>query len=144
MKTVTFCGHSQLSLEEEKRLFPLLCTQIERLITLGADTFLLGGYGSFDTLCARAVKKAKEKHPHITSILVIPYINRTYNNEELYDFTQYPPIEKVPPRFAISKRNEYMVQKSDILLSYVKYSFGGAYTTLCYAQRKKKDIVSLS
>ena len=86
MKTVTFCGHSQLSLEEKRALFPLLCTEIERLITLGADTFLLGGYGNFDTLCARAVKKAKEKHPHITSILVIPYINRTYN-EELYDFS---------------------------------------------------------
>lgn len=143
MKTVTFCGHSQLSLEEEKRLFPLLYTQIERLITLGADTFLLGGYGNFDTLCARAVKKAKEKHPHITSILVIPYINRTYN-EDLYDFSEYPPLEKVPPRFAISKRNEYMVQKADVVIAYVKYSFGGASTTLSYAQRKKKEIIRLS
>ena len=143
IKTVTFCGHSNLSYEEEKALFPLICTEAEKLIKNGADTFLCGGYGSFDRLCATAVKELKGKYPHTTSILVIPYINRTYD-ENLYDFSEYPPLEKVPPRFAISKRNEYMVQKSDAVIAYVKYSFGGASTTLSYAKRKKKEIILLS
>lgn len=143
IKTVTFCGHSTLSVEEQETLFPLVCAEAEKLINRGADAFLLGGYGSFDTLCAQAVKNLKEKYPHITSIIVIPYINLTYN-EDLYDFSEYPPLEKVPPRFAISKRNEYMVQQADAVISYVLYSFSGAYTTLNYAIRKKKEIISLS
>ncbi len=142
IKTVTFCGHSTLSSEEKESLFPLICTEAEKLIKNGADTFLLGGYGSFDYLCAQAVKKLKVKYPFITSIFVIPYLNRTYN-DDLYDLTEYPPLEKVPPRFAISKRNEYMVQKADVVIAYVKYGFGGASTTLSYAQRKKKEIIQL-
>ena len=50
-------------MDEEKKLFPVLCAEIEHLITLGADTFLLGGYGKFDTLCARAVKKKRAASP---------------------------------------------------------------------------------
>ena len=128
---------------EEKVLFPLLCNEIEKLIKNGAETFLLGGYGNFDYLSAQAVNKLKENYPFITSVLVIPYLNRTYN-DKLYDLTEYPPLEKVPPRFAISKRNEYMVQKADAVIAYVKYSFGGASTTLSYAKRKKKEIILLS
>ena len=143
IKTVPFCGYSKLSLKKENTLFPIICTEAERLINNGADTFLLGGYGNFDYLCAQAVKKLKDKYPHITSILVIPYLNRTYN-DELYDLTEYPPLERVPPRFAISKRNEYMVQKADVVIAYVKYDFGGASTTLNYAIRKKKEIILLS
>ncbi len=142
IKTVTFCGHSNLSSAEKEALFPIICTEAEKLIKNGADTFLLGGYGSFDYLCAQAVKKLKGKYPFITSIFVIPYLNRTYN-DDLYDLTEYPPLEKVPLRYAISKRNEYMVQKSDAVIAYVKHSFGGASTTLSYAKRKKKEIIRL-
>lgn len=57
-----------------------------------------------------------------------------------FDDTLYPEIEKVPPKFAIIKRNEWMIDKSDFLIAYVEHNWGGAYRTLEYAKRKKKNV----
>lgn len=140
---VTFCGHSTLSVEETKYLEEKLFMEIEKLILKGAEEFLLGGYGNFDYLAAKVVKKLKNKYPHIKSVLVIPYLNREYNNISLYDLTEYPPIENVPKTLAIIKRNEYMVDKSDVVIAFVKFSWGGARITLDYAMTKKKKIIIL-
>ena len=58
-----------------------------------------------------------------------------------YDSTVYPPLESVPRRFAISRRNEWMVSESDVVVAYVIRGFGGAPRTLDYARRKKKPII---
>lgn len=142
MKTVTFCGHRELASGVIEELATALYNEIEKLIKSGADTFLLGGYGQFDRLCAETVKKLKDKYPHITSTLVIPYIDRDYDRD-LYDNSEYPPIENTPKRFAISARNKYMVEKSDAVISYVVFPWGGAYDTLSLAKRKKKFLINL-
>ena len=56
----------------------------------------------------------------------------------------YPPLEKVPLKFAINKRNEWMIDQSDFVIAYVEHSFGGAYQSLKYAYRKGKRIVNLA
>lgn len=142
MKTITFCGHSSLTELEKQSIENELYIQIEKLIQQGAEEFLLGGYGDFDLLCARVVRELKENHSHINSVLVIPYINREYD-KNLYDASEYPPLETVPKRFAISKRNEYMVQKADVVISYITHNWGGAATTFEFAKRKKKKIIQL-
>lgn len=43
------------------------------LIAEGADCFLLGGYGGFDSLVAHTVHELKRQYPEIHSTLVIPY-----------------------------------------------------------------------
>ena len=138
---VTFCGHSTIYNQEEvsKRLDHI----IDSLIVEGATQFLLGGYGQFDMLAARRVAKAKLLHPGLESILVIPYLDRKYDSK-LYDRTLYPSLEQVPLRFAISKRNEYMVDAADIIVAYVNHEWGGAAKTLEYARRKNKDVRSLT
>ena len=55
-----------------------------------------------------------------------------------YDGSVYPDLENTPPRFAIIKRNEWMIDKSDFLIAYVKNSFGGANKTLSYAKKRRK------
>ena len=139
---VTFCGHRSIYYQDREVIKKRLFEELENLIKQGATEFLLGGYGSFDILCAHIVDALKLKYPHIKSILVIPYLNREYDTR-LYDCTEYPPIEKTPLKFAISRRNEYMVNKADVVISYVDHSWGGAATTLDYARRKKKHIISV-
>ena len=142
MKTVTFCGHRTMLETEREAVKPKLTGEIEKLILQGASEFLLGGYGDFDFLCAETVKALKSVYPHIKSILVVPYINRDFDRE-LYDFSVYPPIETIPLKYSILKRNEYMVQSADIVISYVKYSWGGAAKSRDYAMRKKKPVIEL-
>ncbi|MBS7262189.1 MAG: hypothetical protein KIG36_01095 [Eubacteriales bacterium] len=138
---VTFCGHREVS--QEETVSAHLERIIEDLISEGAVLFLLGGYGRFDALAARATRKAQARHPEIQSVLVVPYPDRKYD-ETLYDRTVYPPLEAVPRRFAISKRNEYMVDKADAVVAYVEHAWGGAAKTAAYAARRKKRVILLS
>ena len=137
---VTFCGHSTVS--NSAAVAAALKTVIEELIAEGATEFYLGGYGEFDSLAARAVRDAKETHPDIRATLVIPYMDRDFNTA-LYDSSVYPPLESVPRRFAISKRNEWMIEQADVVVSGVTHDWGGAATTLKYATRKRKRIISV-
>ena len=135
--TVTFYGHSTIYKTEgfSKWLDMILPSFIEG----GAVTFYLGGYGAFDGLAASALRKQKKTYPHIELILVLAYLNRDIDASR-YDDTTYPPLEKVPLRYAIVKRNEWMVRQSDVVISGVTHSWGGAAKTLEFAQRKKKVI----
>lgn len=137
---VTFCGHSQVS--NSDAVAATLKTVIDDLIAEGATEFYLGGYGEFDNMAAHAVREAKAAHPEIVSMLVIPYMNRDFD-PALYDNSVYPPLETVPLKFAISKRNEWMIDQADVVVSCITHGWGGAATTLRYAQRKKKRIISV-
>ena len=139
MITVTFCGHADVW--GEAALQEWLTKTVEQLIERGAELFYLGGYGSFDGMAASVVREQKKAHPNIQSVLVLPYLDRKVDSSG-YDRTTYPPLENVPRRFAISKRNEWMVDVSDVIVAYVKHGWGGAAKTLEYAQRKKKEIIN--
>ena len=135
---VMFCGHKEIS--EPDKLRRWLEETVETLIQRGTDTFYLGGYGAFDRLAANVVWSKKRLYPSVQSVLVLPYLDRAVDATD-YDGTIYPPLENVPRRFAISRRNEWMVDHSDVVVAYVIHEWGGAATTLRYAKRKHKEII---
>ena len=136
--TVTFCGHRTLehSVQVKSWLREVVCD----LIGQGANIFLLGGYGAFDLMAAHIVHELKAEFPDIESTLVLAYLS-TDIDLQLYDNSLYPPLEDVPPRYAISRRNRWLVENSDIVVAYVQHSWGGAATTLSFATRKGKPII---
>ncbi len=138
--TVTFCGHKNVY--QSERVAEQVRQITEELIKEGANEFLLGGYGSFDSIAASVVKSMKQQYPIIRSTLVLPYLDRDYN-KDLYDDSVYPPLENVPQKFAITRRNEWMVDQADIVVAYVTHDWGGAAATLKYAERKKKRIIRI-
>lgn len=133
--TVTFCGHREVT--DKKQTEKWLFKVTEDLILKGARKFYLGGYGEFDSMCKNVLIGYKKKYSNIELLLVVPYLNHKMITEG-YDGTIYPEIEKTPPRFAILKRNKWMVDNSDFVIAYVKNNFGGAYNTLKYAKQKNK------
>lgn len=136
--TVTFTGHSKLNGSDPVKQW--LENTVEQLIQRGAVDFLLGGYGEFDHLSAKVVNSMKKDYPNITSYLVIPSLDRNFNNK-LYTDSIFPPLENVPPRFALSKRNQWMMDEADVVVAYVLHSWGGAATSLEYAIKKKREII---
>ena len=144
---ITFCGHSNcLFCDEEKgKLKQLLIKEITKNPTC---KFYLGGYGDFDGLCLRTLRELKTYFPNIELLFITPYLDKNYSKLELakyyYDDIIFPPIENVPRKFAILKRNEWMVDSADLVIAYVKYSWGGAAKTLEYAKRKKVPIVNVA
>ena len=145
--TITFCGHSNFlfSDEEKEKLKQLLIKEIRKNPTC---KFYLGGYGDFDSLCLRTLRELKTDFPDIELLFITPYLDKNYSKLELakyyYDDVIFPPIENVPRKFAILKRNEWMVDSADLVIAYVKYSWGGAAKTLEYAKRKKVPIINIA
>ena len=135
LKNVTFCGHSQIWKREEVKKWIFKVTK--KLIQQGATTFYLGGYGAFDRVVASVLRELKKDYPQIELILVLAYLN-TERNTSGYDSTVYPPLEAVPRRFAITHRNRWMVDVADVVVAYVLHDWGGAATTLRYANQKAK------
>lgn len=113
---------------------------VTALIEEGNEQFYLGGYGEFDQMAAREVQRQKQRHPQVRSILVTPYLSRKIP-AGLYDETVYPPLETVPPKLAILRRNQWMVEHAEIVVAYVLYDWGGAAAALQYAEKKKKRIL---
>ncbi len=143
---ITFAGHSKMVITN------LLQEQIEKAIQEnmqdGKTIFLCGGYGAFDDACAGIVEKIRCDKEKMKLVFVTPYRDNVKLKEiqaiGLYDEILYPDLENVPYRFAILKRNEYMVDKADLLICYVNRHYGGAYQTAVYAKRKKKHIINLA
>lgn len=144
-----FAGHGQLSYGED--VYEKLIEVLKRLVTEENVTeFFVGNYGSFDRLCARAVRHIKEEFPHIILTLVVPYLTQEIKKNKDYFNSAFDSIlvadmpENTPKAIKILKCNEYMVRKSEFVVAYVKYSFGGAYKTIKFAQRKGKKEINIA
>ena len=135
---VAFCGHNDVANPDDVRRW--LEHTVGDLIQRGATTFYLGGYGGFDRLAASVLHNISASNPSVESILVLPYLNREAE-DDLYDGTIYPPLENVPKRLAIIKRNEWMVDHADVIVAYVLHDWGGASAMLQYAIRKGKEVI---
>ncbi len=149
-KSCCFAGHSQIS--EDNDIIKNQIKETLRSIAQTADIVYcyVGNYGDFDNIVATAIYELKEECNKFRAYLVIPYLNKAENkigNSKLkwFDEVFIPNIPlNTPPRLKIIKTNQYMVDKSDYLICYIKYSFGGAAKTFDYAKRKKIEIINLA
>ena len=74
----------------------------------------------------------------------IPGQKYEFDLPDQYADTIYPDgLENVPQRFAICKRNDWMIDNSDTVICYVVNHFGGAYTYTEKTRRKGKRIINI-
>ena len=144
MPSCTFFGHRILN----KDIKDLLTRQIDNLIAeYGVNIFYVGNNGQFDYLVAEVLRKLKSRNPQISYSIVLAYLpeREKEHNQLSYTETIYPEgLEDTPPRFAISKRNKWMVMQSDYVIAYVEHSFGGAAQFTEYARKKHRMVINLA
>ena len=85
-KTALFIGYSSIFINIDD----LIKKEIIKLIHKGIDTFLNGGMGGFDLMCARCINQLKEEYPHIKHYLVIPYLSFNLSLKNIIINLQYP------------------------------------------------------
>lgn len=141
-KTVCFAGHklnvNNCGIEEKLTLV------VEDLINEGYTNFFDGNKGDFDDKSANVVLKLKKRYPHIKLIKVLTYYhpNKVYETQSCYDDEVFPDIELYHPKLKITKRNEWIVENSDVVVCHIVNKFrSGAYTMVKYAQKLKKRII---
>lgn len=144
-KSCFFIGHRETSSE----LFPILTQVIEKHISgYGVTEFVVGGYGGFDHLAAKAIISLKQQYPQITLSLLIPYhpAERPIEIPPGFDNTYYPPgMEKVPRKLAIVRANRYMVDHVDYLIAYAWHPASNAWDLVEYAKkREQRNLISVT
>lgn len=145
MKSCFFIGHREASSE----VLPALTEAIERhIVEYRVTEFIVGNYGGFDHMAAKAVIAAKERHPEISLSMLIPYhpAERPIKLQPEFDNTFYPPsMEKVPRRLAIVRANRYMVDHVDYLIAYVWHPASNARDLVEYAKkREQRNLISVT
>ena len=144
MRVCTFFGHRDAPEEIKAKL----SSAIEDLIlNHGVETFYMGCEGKFDAYARAAVKEMSEKHPHIKYNVVLAYVPSEERHDEYMDFSDtivFDGIEKSHPRYAIALRNEWMINKSEYAITYVKYPIGGAYKYAEAMKQKGKTVINLA
>ena len=136
--TVTFIGHHDAPNTLQKDI----CNTIEDLILHeGADTFYVGNHGNFDRMVTIALRGAHSKYSHIKCYIVL---SRMPLDQSFVLETIFPQEVAVAHyKSAIFKRNMWMLEQSDTLLSYVCCSYGGASQVQKRAILTGKRVISL-
>ena len=138
----TFFGHR----DTPSSVVPLLnSTLVDLIENKKVDSFYVGNQGNFDNLVYLELQKLKKAYPHIRYAVTLAYFpGKKDNISRQYDSTLYPDgLEAVPRRFAISKRNLFMIEKSDYVVTYVKYLSQGASQFKELAEKKGKVVINL-
>jgi len=144
MPACTFFGHRDCP----DRIKPLLKkTLIDLIENHDVDLFYVGQQGAFDAMVYFVLKEMKEVYPHIRYTVVFDQIPE--KQDEMYPFdsseTLFPEgMEKVHPRFRISRRNQWMLKRSSFVISYITHSWGGAAKFAEMAKKQKKTVINLS
>ena len=139
--TVTFFGHKDTPKEIEPTLRTTLVDLIENH---GATEFYVGNNGNFDAMVRRQFENLSQTYS-ITYNIVLAYIPTKKSEYDDYTNTILPEgIETIPKRFAISYRNKWMVEQSDIVITYVARTYGGAWQFKGMAERQRKTVIELS
>ena len=143
-KTCCFFGHKDTPSTIAPELENVLTDLIENH---GVVSFLMGHQGGFDHMALGAVRKLKERYPHITYNVVLAYMPGEKEEWSFYEpeETMYPEgLEEVHPRYAISWRNKWMLTESEYVVAYVKHSWGGAAKYYESAQKKNTKIINIA
>lgn len=123
----------------------LLRTLEDLILTHGVNQFYVGNQGHFDSHVRKVLKKLEERYPHIRYAVVLAYMPGQLTEYVNSSDTMVPEgIELIHPRFAISWRNNWMLQKADYVVTYVTHTWGGAYRFACQARRKGKYVINIT
>lgn len=120
MKSCFLFGHRDAPWELE----PWIRKAVERHYQqYGVRQFYVGNHGSFDRMALSAVRAVKKIYPDLELYLVAAYppFQRPDPLPDGFDNSFYPPLEGVPPRYAIMKANQYMVNVSDTIICYAAH-----------------------
>ena len=113
------------------------------LIFKGINEFCVGNNGNFDYMVQSVLVELRSEYS-IKFDIVLSYIDELalIGNQE---FTVYPEeLAPTPKRFAISKRNDYLLKKSSILIAYTDNTYSNSYKFTQKALKKGYTVINLA
>ena len=144
--TVSLFGHRKI--DDIQQLDLQLSSIVKELIkTKSYVAFLIGRNGEFDEYAASIIKRIQKEVESANSdiTLVLPYkVAKLEFYEKYYDSIVIPDnVCYAHPKSAITLKNRWMIEQSDLVIVYIERDNGGAYTAMKYAEKLNKKIINL-
>ncbi len=143
---ISLFGHRKI--EDLRLLDDKLMPLVHELIQMNPYvSFFIGRNGEFDEYAASVIKRVQKisgkENSEIT--LVLPYATADMKYyEEYYDSVIIPEsLYGVHPKSAITMKNRWMIDHSDLVIVNVERNCGGAYTAMKYAEKMQKKLINL-
>lgn len=141
MASCTFFGHRECPDSIKTQLKEVL---IKLIVNHNVEMFYVGNQGRFDAIVRGVLRELKIEYPRINYAVVLAYMPGKQTEYDDYIDTMLPEgIESVHPRYAISWRNNWMLQQSDYVVTYITHPWGGAAQFAEKANRQKKTVINL-
>lgn len=138
MRSCTFVGHRNCSEKDVPDLEKIIKSLI---VDKAVENFYVGYNGGFDSCVIHTLRKLKIVY-NIRINIVITRLNvktKLDSNETVFP----EELTRVPQKFRINKRNEYMIKNSEFLISYVNNTQTNSYKFLNFAKRNNLEIINL-
>ena len=135
-----FFGHR----DAPDRIVPYLKNAIIQLIEeQGVKHFYTGNNGHFDFLAQKVLKEITKEYEGVKFNIILSSIDELAISGN-QDLTLFPEgLEHVPPRFAIFRRNEWMIEHASFVISYTRHKASNTYQWVEKARRKGLCVINL-
>lgn len=133
-------GHSNAT-EAIKAILKVIL--IDLIENKNVSKFYVGNNGAFDRMARELLKEFKETH-NIDYCVVLAYIPQKTDGDDYTDSIYFDELNSKPYRARIVERNKLMINKSDIVVTYVTHITGGAAEFKALAERKGKIVINIS
>ena len=151
-RACAFTGHRTVKRDHLSELSPLLDRAIAYAYGEGVRRFLCGGAKGFDTEAALAVLSFRREHPDVKLCLILPCTDQTSGWSEdqirLYehileeaDSAEFMSVEYTDD--CMRRRNQRLVDESDMLIAYLGHDNSGAAQTVRMARRAAIPVYNL-
>ena len=151
--TCCFTGHRNIPASHARKLEAGLENTITGLLKYGINTFISGGALGFDMMAAKAVLKAKEKHPEVQLILALPCRDQ-HSRWCQKDKREYEALLRIADNIyylsdkyitgCMHLRNRFMVEQSGFCVTYFTGKSGGTAHTINLAKDHGLKIINVS
>ena len=141
MSICTFIGHRNCP----ETIIPVLYETIESLIqNKGITKFYVGTNGDFDRIVYALLCEIESRY-NIEVYVVLAYLKQMKEYRQ-YDQskTLFPDVlTKTPPQFAINRRNQYMIDKAQYVITYMNNTFSNTYSVVDRAIKKGITVINV-
>ena len=106
--------------------------------------FLVGNNGNFDFYAQCVLRELKTEGYGICFDIVFSHLGENALSQNQSETVFPEGLEKALPRFAISKRNDWLIKNSSYLIAYVVHTFSNSYKWMQKASKRGLKIINLA
>ena len=135
----TFFGHKNVGSDVKEKIKHT----VEGLIKDGVVDYYVGNNGNFDYYVQVVLTEIMKNQSEVHLTVVLSHLGERAMVAD-QECTLFPEgLELALPRFAISKRNDWLIKNSQIAVIYVNNSFSNSYKLMEKARKKGVKIINI-